>query len=126
VGGFNHSPTVVVDRRVRGGHLDRIMTRSPHTALDECSDVTAFEAASGTCARSHVLMTAADPFIAYISFVLLPADNQDVHVIITTSEAPAAGVPHDAPFAQRFPLTAAKVRRILGPIAPIVLDGQAP
>ncbi|CEM09747.1 unnamed protein product [Vitrella brassicaformis CCMP3155] len=94
VGGFTDSPTVVVDRGVRGGHLDRIITRSPHTALDECSDVTAFEGA--------------------------------MRIFIATSEVRAAGVPHDAPFAQRFPLTAAKARRVLGPIAAIVLDGQAP
>ncbi|CEM09757.1 unnamed protein product [Vitrella brassicaformis CCMP3155] len=125
VGGFSHSPVVVVDRRVRGGHLDRIMTQSPHTPLAGCSDVTAAEAASGWCGQEHVLTSSNDPFIAWILFGIYPGNNQDVHVIIRTSEAPAAGVPQDAPFAQWFPLTAAKARRVLGPIAAIVLDGQA-
>ncbi|CEL93497.1 unnamed protein product [Vitrella brassicaformis CCMP3155] len=126
VGGFTDSPTVVVVRRVHGGHLDRIMTRSPHTPLDGCSDVLAFELADGMCVQLHVLTTALDPFIAYINFGILLGDNQDVNVTIRTTEAPAAGVPQNAHFAHRFPLTVAKVRRVLGPIAAIVLDGQAP
>ncbi|CEM11147.1 unnamed protein product [Vitrella brassicaformis CCMP3155] len=73
-----------------------------------------------------MLITAADPFIAWINFGIQPGNSQSVHVKITNSEAPAAGVPHDAFFAQRFPRTAAKVCRVLGPIAAIVLDGQAP
>ncbi|CEL93465.1 unnamed protein product [Vitrella brassicaformis CCMP3155] len=125
-GPFTDSPMVVVDRRVRGGHLDRIMTRSPHTPVNGCSDMLTWEAANGLCVQLHVLTTAADPFIAWISFGIFPGNSQDVHLFIATTEAPAAGVPHDAPFAQRFPRTAAKVRRVLGPIAAIVLDGQAP
>jgi len=118
---------VVVDRSVRDGHLDRIMTQSPHTPLNGCSDVMTWEAANGRCGQSHVLTTSDDPFIAWIFFSIQPDNNnQDVHIFITTFEAPAAGVPQNAPFAQRFPLTAAKVRRVLGPIAAIVLDGQAP
>ncbi|CEM33211.1 unnamed protein product [Vitrella brassicaformis CCMP3155] len=99
VGGISQSPLVAVDRSVRGGYLDRKLTRPPHTPLDECSHVMTWEAVG---------------------------DNQNVHIIIRTTEAPAAGVANDAPFAQRFPRTAAKVRRALGPIASIVLDGQAP
>ncbi|CEL99372.1 unnamed protein product [Vitrella brassicaformis CCMP3155] len=124
VGGFTYSPTVVVDRSVRGGHLERIMTRSRHTALDGCSDVLTSEGANGACGQSHVLTTSADPFITLMYFVIPPVNYQDVHVTTTTSEAPAAGVPQDAPFAHRFPRTAAKVRPVLGPIASIVLDGQ--
>ncbi|CEM09738.1 unnamed protein product [Vitrella brassicaformis CCMP3155] len=126
VGGFTYSPAVVVDRRVRRGHFDRIMTRSPHTPLNGCSNVAAWEAVSGQCGQVHVLTTAADPFIAWISFDIPPGNNQNVHVTISTGEAPAAGVPHDAPFAHRFPLTAAKARRVFGPIAAIVLYGEAP
>ncbi|CEL99388.1 unnamed protein product [Vitrella brassicaformis CCMP3155] len=126
VGGFTYSPTVVVNRSACGGHLGRIMIRSPHTPLNGCSDVTTWEAADGTCVQLHLLTTSNDPFFAYIFFEIPPGNNQDVHVTINTTEAPAAGVPHDAPFAHRFRLTAAKVRRVLGPIAPIVLDGQAP
>ncbi|CEM37171.1 unnamed protein product [Vitrella brassicaformis CCMP3155] len=126
VGVISHSPTVAVERSVRGGHLDRIMTRSPHTALNGCSGVTTWEAASGRCVQLHFLTTSDDPFIAWMSFNISPGNNQDVHVTIHTTEAPAAGVPQDAPFAQRFPLTAAKPRRALGPIAAIVLDGQTP
>ncbi|CEM09732.1 unnamed protein product [Vitrella brassicaformis CCMP3155] len=76
VGGFTHSPMEVLDRRVRGGHLDRIMTRSPNTPLDECSDVLTWEWANGTCVHVHVLTTAADPFIAWISFNI-PQGNQN-------------------------------------------------
>ncbi|CEM11159.1 unnamed protein product [Vitrella brassicaformis CCMP3155] len=111
---------------VRRGHLDRIITQSPHTPLDECSDVLAWEWASKRCVQTHVLTTSGDPFIACIFFVIPPCNYQDVRVYISTTEAPAAGVPHDAPFAQGFPRTAAKVRRVLGPITAIVLDGQAP
>ncbi|CEL97650.1 unnamed protein product [Vitrella brassicaformis CCMP3155] len=126
VRGFTTSPDVVVVRSARGGHLDRIMTRSPHTPLNGCSNVTTWEAASEHCGQAHFVTTAADPFISWIFFGLDPDDDQSVHVTISTSELPAAGVPHDAPFAHRFSLTAAKARRVLGPIAPIVLDGQAP
>ncbi|CEM28706.1 unnamed protein product [Vitrella brassicaformis CCMP3155] len=126
LGGFTDSPTVVVDRRVHGGHLDRIMTRSPHTPLNGCSDVLAWDADSGACGQLHVLMTSADAFMAWISFIIPPGNSHDVLVIIHTSEAPAVGVPQDAPFAHCFPLTAAMARRVLGPIAAIVLDGQAP
>ncbi|CEM15902.1 unnamed protein product [Vitrella brassicaformis CCMP3155] len=126
VGGFTYSPTVVVDRRVRGGHLERIMTQSPHTPLNGCSDVVAFEVASGWCGQQHLLTSFNDPFIAWIFFVIPLGNNQDVHVTVSTTEAPAVGVPHDARFAQRFPRTAAKARRVLGPTAAIVLDGQAP
>ncbi|CEM09712.1 unnamed protein product [Vitrella brassicaformis CCMP3155] len=123
VSGFTDSPTVAVDRGVRGGYLDSIRTRSPHTPLGGCSDVTAWEAASGTCAQGHVLMTTADPFIACMIWHSHPNDYQNVHVYITISEAPTAGVPHDAPFARRFPLTASRIRRVASPIAPLVLDG---
>ncbi|CEM28593.1 unnamed protein product [Vitrella brassicaformis CCMP3155] len=123
VGGFSNSPTVVVDQRVRG---DRIMTQSLHTPLDGCSHVMPWELADGSCAQSHVLTMSDDPFIAGMYFVIQPGNNQSAAVGIFTTEAAAAGVAHDAPFAQRFPLTAAMVRRALGPIAPIVLDGQAP
>ncbi|CEM37216.1 unnamed protein product [Vitrella brassicaformis CCMP3155] len=126
VGGFTDSPAVVVDRRVRGGHLDRIMTQSLHRPLDECSLVLAFEWANGVCGHSHVLTSSNDPFIAWILFRIQPGDHRNVRVIISTSEAAATGVAHDAPFAQRFPLTAARVRPALDPIAAIVLDGQAP
>ncbi|CEL99121.1 unnamed protein product [Vitrella brassicaformis CCMP3155] len=127
VGGFIDSPTtVVVDRSVRGGHLDRIMTQSQHAPLNGCSHVMAYECASGWCGQAHRLTSSDDPFISWIFFIIQPGNNQDVHVTIRTSEAPAAGVPHDAPFTQRFPRTAAKVRRVLGPTAAIVLDGQAP
>ncbi|CEM07554.1 unnamed protein product [Vitrella brassicaformis CCMP3155] len=126
VGGFTQSPAVVVDRSARGGHLDRIMTRSPHTPLNGCSEALTCEGANGRCVQLHALTTSDDPFISWIPFGIPPGNSQDVLVSILTSEAPAAGVPQDAPFAQRFPLTAAKARRVLGPIAPIVLDGQAP
>jgi len=126
VGGFTDSPTVVVDRRVRGGHVDRIMTRSPHTPTDGCSSVLTWERADGVCGQAHLLTSSNDQFIAWISFDISPNNNQSVEVTICTFEAPATGVPHDAPFAQRFPRTAAKVRRILGPTAAIILDGQAP
>ncbi|CEM28610.1 unnamed protein product [Vitrella brassicaformis CCMP3155] len=112
--------------RVRGGHLDRIMTQSPHTPPNGCSDVLTWEAADRICAQLHVLTSSNDPFLAWTYFGIFPGDNQSVHVTIPTTEAPAAGVFHDAPFAQRFPLTAAKVRSLCGPIASIVLDGQAP
>ncbi|CEM20395.1 unnamed protein product [Vitrella brassicaformis CCMP3155] len=127
VGGMSQSPIVHVDRSVRGGYLDRTVTRSPHTPLDECSHVTAYEAVSGGCGQSHVLTSSGDPFIAWINFGTPPGlTSQNVHMFISTTEAPAAGVPHDAPFAHRFPLTAAKACLVLGPIAAIVLDGQAP
>ncbi|CEM11156.1 unnamed protein product [Vitrella brassicaformis CCMP3155] len=126
VGGFTQSPPVAVDRGGRGGQLDRIIIQSPHMLLTECSDVIACEWAGGTCVQTHVLTSSDDPFIAWIFFVIFPGDNQSVRVYITTTEAAAAGVRHDAPFAQRFPRTAAKVRRVLGPITAIVLDGQAP
>ncbi|CEM37156.1 unnamed protein product [Vitrella brassicaformis CCMP3155] len=120
------SPAVVVDRRVRGGHLDSIMTRSPHTPLNGCSGVMAYGLANGLCGQLHVLTTSDDQFFAWIAFRIQPSDHRNVRVTIGTTEAAAAGVAHDAPFAQRFPLTAAKPRRVLGPIAAIVLDGQAP
>ncbi|CEM28615.1 unnamed protein product [Vitrella brassicaformis CCMP3155] len=126
LGGSTDSPAVAVDRRVRGGHLDRIMTQSPHTPPNGCSNVLTWEAADGICAQLHVLTSSNDPFLAEIAFGIFPGDNQSVRVIIRTTEAPAAAVPQDAPFAQRFLLTAAKVRCVLGPIASIVLDGQAP
>ncbi|CEM21707.1 unnamed protein product [Vitrella brassicaformis CCMP3155] len=47
--GISHSPIVAVDRSVCGGYLDRIVTQSPHTPLDECSHVTAYEAVDGAC-----------------------------------------------------------------------------
>ncbi|CEM09695.1 unnamed protein product [Vitrella brassicaformis CCMP3155] len=78
VGGFADSPAVVVDRRVWGGHLDIIITQSPHTPLNGCSHVLTWEAAR-------------------ISFEIPPGDNQDVRVTIRTTEAAAVGVPHDAP-----------------------------
>ncbi|CEM20411.1 unnamed protein product [Vitrella brassicaformis CCMP3155] len=124
VGGISQSAPVVVDRSVRGGHLDRMMTRPPHTPLDDCSDVVALELVGGGCGQSHVLTSSDDPFIAWIILAVPPGLN--VRIIIYTTEVPAAGVANDAPFAQRFPLTAAKARPLLGPIAPIVLDGQAP
>ncbi|CEM01662.1 unnamed protein product [Vitrella brassicaformis CCMP3155] len=117
---------VAVDRSERGGHLDRMLTRPPHTPFDDCSHVMDYEAVDGLCVRLHVLTSSDDPFIAYIALGTPPGDNQDVSVTVYTTEASAAGVAHDAPFAQRFPLTAGKARRVLGPIAPIVLDGQAP
>ncbi|CEM26522.1 unnamed protein product [Vitrella brassicaformis CCMP3155] len=126
VSGTSGSGTVMVDRSVRGGHLDRMLTRSPHTPLDACSHVLTFEAVGGACGQSHVLTSSADPFTAWVSPGVLPGENQNVRVTIYTTEAAAAGVAHHAPFAQRFPLTAAKVRLVLGLIAPIILDGQAP
>ncbi|CEM37167.1 unnamed protein product [Vitrella brassicaformis CCMP3155] len=130
LGGFTDLPAVVVDRGARGGHLDSIMTRSPHTPLAECPDVLAWERVGGARAQLHVLTSADDPFVAWIVFGIPPGDNQnDTHtlrVTIRTTEAPAGGVPHNAPFAQRFPRTAAMVRRVLGPTTAIVLDGQAP
>ncbi|CEM28677.1 unnamed protein product [Vitrella brassicaformis CCMP3155] len=124
-GDLFQSPPMPVDRGVRGGYLDRIMTQSPHTPLDACSHVTAWERADGTCAQAQVLTSSADAFIAYIAF-FIPYTDPNVRITIATTEAPAAGVANDAPFARRFPLTAAKGRLVLGPIAPIVLDGQAP
>ncbi|CEM11174.1 unnamed protein product [Vitrella brassicaformis CCMP3155] len=103
VGGVILSPTVVVDRAARGGHLDRIITQSPHTPLDGCSDVTALETATGS-------------YLWYCPHA--------VRVKIRTSEAPAAGVAHDAPFGHRFPLTAAKVRPISVPSAPSCWTGR--
>ncbi|CEM33215.1 unnamed protein product [Vitrella brassicaformis CCMP3155] len=128
VGGMSQSPIVHVDRSVRGGHLNRMLTRSPHTLLDGCSDVLRYEKSSGDCVQMPMLTSSDNPFIAYIAFGFPPGlnDNQNVHIIIRTTEAPAAGVANDAPFAQRFPRTASKARRVLGPISPIALDGQAP
>ncbi|CEM09710.1 unnamed protein product [Vitrella brassicaformis CCMP3155] len=126
VSGFTYSPAVLVDRRVRGGHLDCIMTRSPYTPPNGCADVMTWEAPNGACGQLHVLTTAADPFIAWINFDIPPGDNQNVRVTIRTTEAPAAGVANDAPFLQRCPLTAAMARSVLELIAVIVLDGQAP
>ncbi|CEM37218.1 unnamed protein product [Vitrella brassicaformis CCMP3155] len=126
VSGFTDSPAVVVDRGARGGHLNSIITQSPHTPLAECPDVMALELVNGACAQLHVLTTSDDPFIAWITFLTPPGDSQNVSVHIRTTEAPAAGMAHDAPFAHRFPLTAAKVRLAFGPIGPIVLDGEAP
>ncbi|CEL93645.1 unnamed protein product [Vitrella brassicaformis CCMP3155] len=126
VSGMYQSPIVAVDRSVRGGHLDRMLIRPPHTPLDDCSHLTVYEAVSGLCGQSHELTSFDDPFIAFIAMGTPPGDSRNVGVAIYTTEAPAAGVANDAPFAQRFPLTAAKARRVLGPIAPIILDGQAP
>jgi len=125
VSDISYSPPVAVDRSVRG-HLNRMLTRPPHTPLDDCSHMMASEAVSGGCGQSHVLTSSDDSFVAWIAFRTLQGDNQNVEVSIRTTEAPAAGVANDAPFAQQFPRTAAKARRVLGPIAAIVLDGQAP
>jgi len=104
VGGISNSPTVVVDRRVRGGYLDRIVTQFPDTPLDGCSDVVAYEMVGGGCGQSHVLTSSDDPFIAWIAFRTPPGDNdQNVSIIIRTSEAPAAGVANDPPDGNQGP-----------------------
>ncbi|CEM33548.1 unnamed protein product [Vitrella brassicaformis CCMP3155] len=127
IGGMYRSPMVAVDRAVHGGYLDRIVTQSPHTPLHECSHVMTYEMVGVGCGQSHVLTSSDDPFIAYIALgVPQGLNDQNVPIAIVTTEAPAAGVANDAPFAQRYPLTAAMARPVLGPIAPIVLDGQAP
>ncbi|CEM39672.1 unnamed protein product [Vitrella brassicaformis CCMP3155] len=96
VGGMYQSPPVAVDRSVRGGYLDRILARSPHTPLDACSHVTAYEAVSGACLQAHVLTSSADPFIAYIAFSIPSIQRSNVRIIIVTTEAPAAGVANGA------------------------------
>ncbi|CEM25355.1 unnamed protein product [Vitrella brassicaformis CCMP3155] len=123
VGGFTQSPAVVVRGGVHG--VGGILARSPHAPLNGCSDKLTLEWADGECVQEHVLTSSNDPFIAWISFVI-PQGNQDVRVTICTTEASAAGVPQDAPFAQRFTRTAAKVRRLPGSIDFFVFGVEAP
>ncbi|CEL95790.1 unnamed protein product [Vitrella brassicaformis CCMP3155] len=97
VGGMSQSPPMAVDRSARGGYLDGVLTRSPHTPLDDCSHVMAHEVVGGMCRQSHWLTSSNDPFIAWIAMRIPPGDNQNVEVTINTSEAPAAGVANDEP-----------------------------
>jgi len=119
-----HTMQMDIDRSVRGGYLDGVLMRSPHTPLHGCSAVRASEAAHGEVYQTHLLTAFEDPFIALVEFWVLPDDRQNVSVLLVTTEQPV-GSPGD-PFPARHQRTAALARRSLGPVAPVLLDGQAP
>ncbi|CEM02512.1 unnamed protein product [Vitrella brassicaformis CCMP3155] len=108
-----------IDRGVRGGYLDGVLTRSPHTPLEGCAAVTTTEAGDGGAGQTHLLTAFDDPFIAWVQFWVRPDDRQNVIVLLGTTEQPV-GSPGD-PFPARHQRTAALARRSLGPVAPLVV-----
>uniref|UniRef100_A0A7S1JN47 Uncharacterized protein n=1 Tax=Vitrella brassicaformis TaxID=1169539 RepID=A0A7S1JN47_9ALVE len=114
---------IEVHRGVRGGYLDTLLTRSPHTPLEGCSAVVTTED-GGTAYQTHLLTAFDDPFIAGVEFRVPPDNRQAVAVVLATTEQPV-GSPDDA-FPVRHPQTTARARRSLGVIAPVFLDGQTP
>ncbi|CEM29360.1 unnamed protein product [Vitrella brassicaformis CCMP3155] len=61
-----------IDRSVRGGYLDGVLTQSPHTPLDGCSAVVAFEDDDGHVHQDHMLTAFDDPFTAWVQFGVRP------------------------------------------------------
>ncbi|CEL95586.1 unnamed protein product [Vitrella brassicaformis CCMP3155] len=74
--------------------------------------------------RVLVLTSYTDDFMAWISLSVY--DDEYVCIEVCTSERAVAGVGGDAPFKRRFPLTTARARRVLGPIAAIIFDDEDP
>mmetsp|Transcript_33790 Transcript_33790/g.97432 ORF Transcript_33790/g.97432 Transcript_33790/m.97432 type:complete len:247 (-) Transcript_33790:1497-2237(-) len=119
-----HTMRMDIDGSVRGGYLDGVLTQSPHTPLDGCSAVEGSEGGDGNVYQTHLLTAFNDPFIAWVRFRFRPDDRQNVRVTLVTTEQPV-GSPGD-PFPSRYQRAAALARRSLGPVAPVLLDGQAP
>ncbi|CEM02527.1 unnamed protein product [Vitrella brassicaformis CCMP3155] len=107
-----------------GGYLDGVLTRSPHTPLDGCSAIVASAGGDAEVEHIHLLTAFDDPFTAWVQFWVVPDDRQNVSVTLVTTEQPV-GSPGD-PFPARYQRTAWLARRSLGPVAPVLLDGQAP
>ncbi|CEM13083.1 unnamed protein product, partial [Vitrella brassicaformis CCMP3155] len=117
-----HFTEVDIDRGARGGYLDGLLTRSPHTSLEGCAAVMTEEGADGTACQVHVLTASDDPCIAWITFCVTAYDRQTVSVSLLTTEQPV-GNPSD-PFSVRCRRSAWLARRSLGPFARIFSDGQ--
>ncbi|CEM32832.1 unnamed protein product [Vitrella brassicaformis CCMP3155] len=114
-----------IDRDARGAVLAGLLDRSVHQSVEGATAAMAWTFANDTpCKFKHLLLTPFDhPFIAYIA--IDDSGDGQVSVRVFTTEQPAAGVSADAPFKDRFPRTTALARPVLGPIAPIVFDGEA-
>jgi len=119
-----HTMLMDIDRGVRGGYLDGVLTRSPHTPLEGCAAVTTGEEVDGHVCQFHLLTAFDDPFVASVEFRVRPDDRQNVIVFVATTEQPV-GSPND-PLPARHQRTAALARRSLGPVAPVLLAGEAP
>ncbi|CEM12694.1 unnamed protein product [Vitrella brassicaformis CCMP3155] len=120
-----HGIQMEIDCGVRGGYLDTLLTRSPHTPLEGCSAVvTTEEVPVGSAYQTHLLTAFDDPFIAWVQFRVRLDHHQTVTAVLATTEQPV-GSPYDA-FPVRHPQTTARARRSLGFIAPVFLDGQTP
>ncbi|CEL92776.1 unnamed protein product, partial [Vitrella brassicaformis CCMP3155] len=122
-----HETDKLVGRDARGGVLAGVLDQSVHQAVEGTTAVMAFT--YGDTRHKQLLLTPFDhPFIAFIN-IWDPGfeDGQtSVYVRMYTTEPPAAGVSADAPFKHRFPRTTALARPVLGPIAPIIFDGEDP
>ncbi|CEL98406.1 unnamed protein product [Vitrella brassicaformis CCMP3155] len=118
-----HLTEQFIDRDVRGGVLAGLLDQSVHQPVEGTTAVIAFTIHDAP--HKELLLTPFDhPFIAYIAIGDL--GNGQVCARVLTTEPPAVGVSADAPFKDRLPRTTALARPVLGPIAPIVFDGEDP
>ncbi|CEL95585.1 unnamed protein product [Vitrella brassicaformis CCMP3155] len=124
--------TKVVSRDARGGVLAHLLNQPPNQAAGGTTSVLTYT--HDDTPMKLLLVTPFDcPFIAFVIITAFAPPNgitafapQNVQVSVSTTETPAAGVAENAPFKQRFPRTTALARPVLGPIAPIVFDGEDP
>jgi len=114
--------TKYLDRNDGGGHLDALLTQSPHTPVDGCSTTLTSEA----YVRYLVLTNSTHNFVAWIRIIDWATTGNNVEVSVKTTEAPASGVHEDAPFKDRFPETTVLACVPLEAVAPYVFDGQQP
>ncbi|CEM35606.1 unnamed protein product [Vitrella brassicaformis CCMP3155] len=121
------SSSAEINRSAGGGYLDKMLTGSPHTLLEGCTAAMAREREDGRHSHiNHLLMSFDDPFIAWLTFKVPvnPDDLQTVRVTLATYEQ-SVGTPGD-PWTTRYPRVISLARRPLGPVAPVLLDGQTP
>ncbi|CEM32815.1 unnamed protein product [Vitrella brassicaformis CCMP3155] len=119
-----HTTEMDIYRGARGGDLDGLRTRSPHTSLEGCAAVVTEEWADGAAYQCHLLTAFDDLFIAFLVFRVELDDRQTVTVGLSTTEQPVGDA--GDPFSVRYRRSAAKARRSLGLFALIFLDGQTP
>ncbi|CEM06615.1 unnamed protein product [Vitrella brassicaformis CCMP3155] len=113
-----------IDRDARGGVLAGLLDQSVHQPVEGTTAAIAFTTVNDLSHKELLLTPFDHSFIALIGVDDLGGGQVCVRVM--TTEPPAAGVSADAPFKQRFPRTTAMARPVLGPIAPIVFDGEDP